>query len=85
LEDKEGNLVKQVCKEYNLTVNQLSEKLDIPRGTIGRWMSGKDLPRTAELFLNFMSHLQITPIKVGLSDVFKKIDNFTQINEISSS
>ena len=33
---------------------QLAEKLDIPRGTIGRWMSGKSLPRTAELALNLM-------------------------------
>ena len=54
LEEKEENLVKKVCKEYALTTNELAKKLDIPRGTIGRWMSGNNLPKTAELALNLM-------------------------------
>ena len=54
LEEKRENLVKQVCKEYKLTVNQLSEKLDIPRGTIGRWSSSENIPKTAEIALSLM-------------------------------
>jgi len=72
LEDKEENLVKQVCKAYELTANELSEKLDIPRGTIGRWMSGKDLPRTAELLLNYMLENRKLEKKMESFKIFKK-------------
>ena len=72
MEDKEENLVKQVCKAYELTANELSEKLDIPRGTIGRWMSGKDLPRTAELLLNYMLENRKLEKKMESFKIFKK-------------
>ena len=75
LEEKEENLVKQVCKEYNLTANQLSEKLDIPRGTIGRWMSGKDLPKTAELLLNYMLENRKLEKKMESFKIFRKALN----------
>jgi DNA-binding transcriptional regulator YiaG len=54
LEEKEENLVKQVCREYEITQTELAEKLDIPKGTISRWVSTKKIPRTAELALNLM-------------------------------
>ena len=54
LEKKEENLVKQVCKEYEITQIELGEKLDIPRGTISRWVSTNNIPKTAELALNLM-------------------------------
>ena len=54
MEEKEENLVKQVCKEYGMTQTELANKLDIPRGTISRWVSTKNIPRTAELALNLM-------------------------------
>ena len=72
MEDKEENLVKQVCKAYELTANELSEKLDIPRGTIGRWMSGKDLPRTAELLLIYMLENRKLEKKMESFKIFKK-------------
>ena len=50
----EENLVKQVCKEYELTVHELSEKLDIPKGTVGRWSSSQKIPKTAEIALSLM-------------------------------
>ena len=71
----EENLVKRVCQEYNLTVNQLSEKLEIPRGTIGRWMSGKDLPRTAELLLNSMLENRKLEKKLESFKIFKNALN----------
>jgi len=54
LEDKEENLVKQVCKAYDITQTELGEKLDIPRGTISRWVSTNNIPKTADLALNLM-------------------------------
>ena len=54
MEEKEENLVKKVCKEYKITQIELAKKLDIPRGTISRWISTKHIPRTAELALNLM-------------------------------
>jgi len=75
LEEKDDNLVKQVCKEYELTANQLSEKLEIPRGTIGRWMTGKDLPRTAELLLNSMLENRKLEKKLEKFKIFKNALN----------
>ena len=54
MEDKEENLVKQVCKAYDITQTELGEKLDIPRGTISRWVSTNNIPKTADLALNLM-------------------------------
>ena len=75
MEEKDDNLVKQVCKEYELTANQLSEKLEIPRGTIGRWMTGKDLPRTAELLLNSMLENRKLEKKLEKFKIFKNALN----------
>ena len=51
---EEENLIKKVCKEYGVTQIELAMALDIPRGTISRWVSTKNIPRTAELALNLM-------------------------------
>ena len=73
MEEKEENLVKQVCKEYELTANELAEKLEIPRGTIGRWMTGKELPRTAELLLKFMLENKKLENKLESFKIFKNV------------
>jgi transcriptional regulator with XRE-family HTH domain len=54
LEEKEVHLVKRVCKEYGMTQIELAKELDIPIGTISRWVSTNNIPRTAELALNLM-------------------------------
>jgi transcriptional regulator with XRE-family HTH domain len=54
LAKEEENLIKKVCKEYDMTQIELAMELDIPRGTISRWVSTKNIPRTAELALNLM-------------------------------
>jgi transcriptional regulator with XRE-family HTH domain len=54
LEGKEENLVKRVCQEYGITQIELAKELDIPRGTISRWVSTENIPKTAELALNLM-------------------------------
>ena len=54
LEEKEENLVKQVCKEYGITQTELAKKLDVPRGTIGRWTSDGKIPRGMSIALTLM-------------------------------
>ena len=71
----EENLVKQVCKEYDLTLNELAEKIDIPRGTIGRWVSVDTMPKTAELALKFMLKNKELEDKLETMRLFKKILN----------
>ena len=54
MEEKEENLVKRVCKEYGITQTELAKKLDIPRGTLGRWTSDGNIPRGMSIALNLM-------------------------------
>ena len=54
LEKKNDSLVKQVCKEYGITQTELAKRLDIPRGTIGRWTSDGNIPRGISIALNLM-------------------------------
>ena len=72
MEEKEENLVKKVCEKYKLTSKELAEKLDIPKGTIGRWSSSNKIPRTAEIALNLM--LENKELKDKLTNInsFKK-------------
>jgi DNA-binding XRE family transcriptional regulator len=53
-EDREENLVKKVCNEYNITQTELAKRLDIPRGTVGRWSSDGNIPRGIGIALNLM-------------------------------
>ena len=54
MEEKEENLVKQVCQEYEITQTELAKRLDVPRGTIGRWTSDGNIPRGMSIALNLM-------------------------------
>ena len=51
---EEISIVKKVCREYGITQIELAKRLDIPRGTISRWVSTGNIPRTANLALNLM-------------------------------
>ena len=48
------NIVKKVCKELGITQKELAEMLDIPTGTISRWASTNEIPKTAEIALNLL-------------------------------
>ena len=72
MEEKEENLVKRVCKEYNLTVNELSEKLEIPKGTVGRWSSSQKIPKTAEIALSLMLENKKLKDKLTNVNIFKE-------------
>ena len=72
-EEKEShNLVKIVCKEYNLSQKELANKLDIPNGTIGRWASGNNIPKTADIALKLMLENKELKDKLELLKIFKK-------------
>ncbi len=75
MEEKEENLVKQVCKEYGITQIELAEKLDIPRGTISRWVSTDNMPKTAELALELMLKNKELETKLDFFKGFRKALN----------
>ena len=54
MEKKEESLVKRVCNEYKITQTELAKRLDIPRGTLGRWTSDGNIPRGMSIALNLM-------------------------------
>ena len=75
LEEKEVHLVKRVCQEYNITQIELAEKLDIPRGTISRWISTDNMPKTAKLALELMLKNKELENKLDFFKDFKKVLN----------
>ena len=48
------NIVKKVCKELGITQKELAEMLDIPAGTISRWASTDEIPKTARIALELL-------------------------------
>ena len=72
---EEVHLVKRVCQEYNITQIELSQKLDIPRGTISRWVSTDNMPKTAELALELMLKNKELENKLDFFKGFKKALN----------
>lgn len=66
-EEKE-NIVKEVCKELNITQKELSEILGVPQTTISGWATTK-IPKMAELALNLL--IENKTLKEKL-EIFKK-------------
>ena len=73
LEEKEKNLVKQVCKEYGITQTELAKKLDIPRGTMGRWSSDENIPRGMSIALSLMLENKELKDKLLAIKLFKEV------------
>jgi len=48
------NIVKKVCKELGITQKELAKMLDIPAGTISRWASTDEIPKTAKVALELL-------------------------------
>ena len=71
MEENDENLVKKVCKEYGITQIDLAKELDIPKGTISRWVSTNNIPRTAELALNLMLKNRELENKLELFKTFR--------------
>jgi len=75
LEGKEENLVKKVCQEYGITQTELAKKLDVPRGTIGRWVSEENMPRGMKIALNLMLENKELKDKLVVLKLFKDVLN----------
>ena len=54
--ENEENIVKKVCKEFDITQKELAEMLDIPQGTMSRWQND-NIPKMAKLALELMIEL----------------------------
>lgn len=53
MKQNEENIVKKVCKEFNITQKELAEMLDIPQATMSRWQND-NIPKMAKLALELM-------------------------------
>ena len=68
----ETNIVKKVCKELGITQKELAEMLDIPAGTISRWASTNEIPKTAEIALNLLIENKKLKEKVKVLQLLKE-------------
>jgi len=48
------NIVKRVCKELGITQKELAERIGIPAGTVSRWASTDEIPKTARVALELL-------------------------------
>ena len=52
------NVVKQACKELNITQKKLAEILEVPEGTVSSWAVRNELPRLAKKAIEFYTEKQ---------------------------
>ena len=70
----EENIVKKVCKEFNITQKELAEILDVPQGTVNRWASNNDIQKMANLALSQMLKLKdFEEAQNNLTNAFKTL------------
>jgi len=50
---KKANVVKEVCKELQITQKQLAEILEIPEGTVSSWAVKNEIPRLGKKAIEF--------------------------------
>ena len=74
---KEENIVKKVCKELGITQKELAEMLDIPAGTVSRWASTDEIPKTAKVALECM--LELKECREKLEAIKKARDVITKL------
>ena len=69
------NIVKKVCKELGITQKELAEMLDIPAGTISRWASTDEIPKTARIALELLLENKKLKEKVNVLKQLKEALN----------
>ena len=70
----EENIVKKVCKEFNITQKELAEILDVPQCTVNRWASNNDIPKMSNLALSQMLKLKdFEEAQNNLTNAFKTL------------
>ena len=67
------NIVKKVCKELGITQKELAEMLDIPAGTISRWASTEEIPKTAKIALELLLENKKLKEKVEILRQLKQV------------
>lgn len=50
---KKMNVVKEVCKELNITQKNLAEILEVPEGTVSSWAVKNEIPRLGKKAIEF--------------------------------
>jgi len=48
-----SNVVKDICKELNITQKQLAEVLEVPEGTVSSWAVKNEIPRLGKKAIEF--------------------------------
>ena len=48
-----SNIVKEICKELNITQKNLAEILEIPEGTVSSWAVKNEIPRLGKKAIEF--------------------------------
>jgi len=73
-QDKELNIVKKVCAEFNINQKELSEILGVGTSTVSQWSQG-DIPKMAKLSLEQMLEIRELKSKLELLKAFKSLLN----------
>ncbi|QOP41254.1 DUF6166 domain-containing protein [Sulfurimonas marina] len=50
---QKSNIVKDICKELNITQKQLAEILEVPEGTVSSWAVKNEIPRLGKKAIEF--------------------------------
>lgn len=50
---KKSNVVREVCKELDITQKQLAEILEVPEGTVSSWAVKNEIPRLGKKAIEF--------------------------------
>ena len=50
---KKSNVVKEICKELEITQKQLAEILEVPEGTVSSWAVKNEIPRLGKKAIEF--------------------------------
>ena len=74
MEHKEENIVKKVCKEFNITQKELAEMLDVLPTNISNWANGQ-IPRMAQVALEQMLEIKTLNNKLETLKAFKNLLN----------
>ncbi len=53
IKKKKTNVVKDICKELNITQKNLAEILEVPEGTISSWAVKNEIPRLGKKAIEF--------------------------------
>jgi DNA-binding transcriptional regulator YiaG len=51
--EKKTNVVKEICKELDITQKQLAEILEVPEGTVSSWAVKNEIPRLGKKAIEF--------------------------------